>query len=416
MESVPVLTSRASLVLDLPPSCVQFCPSHADYFVVGTYNLKQGGEGAEGVKGDKPDGNKSQSRNGSLLLFRIDGKALILVQALPLTSAVLDLCFHPAEGLRDMLAVVSSTGTLSIFRIDPAHQPDSPIVHLGTSRCQDLDEDTLLLQCSWHPLKPHTLGLTTSAGLARLVSLDREWRITGSLDLDVRNELEAWCIAFSPSVQGRGGSETHYTVYCGGDDSTLRYNTYSVGRGTATTAPSAERSSFSAVAIKGQHIAGVTAILPLSLHDQTGARLVVTGSYDDHVRLLAIHDLDETCGVKRVRLRAEENLGGGVWRLDLMSHRTTAEEDGGPRVTILASCMHAGSRIIELRRRVGEGQEEEWTFAVLARFEEHQSMNYGSAFMRSRQGPSDRLTWACVSTSFYDKLLCLWDWHALAEG
>jgi diphthine methyl ester acylhydrolase len=137
---------------------------------------------------------------------------------------------------------------------------------------------------------------------------------------------------------------------------------------------------------------------------------VVTGSYDDHVRLFAIHDLDKTFGMKRARLLAEENLGGGVWRLDLVSHRITG--DGNIVVIILASCMHAGSRIIELRG-IGDGQAEEWTWAVLARFEEHHSMNYGSSFMNSRQEGIKRLT--CVSTSFYDKLLCLWDAHFRVE-
>jgi hypothetical protein len=35
--------------------------------------------------------------------------------------------------------------------------------------------------------------------------------------------------------------------------------------------------------------------------------------------------------------------------------------------------MHAGSRIVQLSR-----SGDEWEFAVLAKFEEHKSMNYGS--------------------------------------
>lgn len=69
------------------------------------------------------------------------------------------------------------------------------------------------------------------------------------------------------------------------------------------------------------------------------------------------------------------------------------------RYVVLASCMHAGTRIVELRR----DQSDVWTFNVLAKFEEHKSMNYGSDV---QPGHSDTKTF--ISTSFYDRLLCVW--------
>lgn len=295
---------------------------------------------------------------------------------------------------------MSSTGSLAVFRIDPIHNHESPLIHLATSRCDDLDQDVLFLQCNWHPLDTYILGLTTSTGLARLVHLDEQWRIRDSLDLDIPNSLEAWSIAFSP----RQGDEAqdHCTIYCGGDDSTLRYNTYQTKLGSSDDASSSE-ALFAPITIKGVHDAGVTAILPLPLGDGAGGRLVVTGSYDDHIRLLAIHDLDKTYGMKRVKALAEENLGGGVWRLDLIEHCQLA--DGGVKVLILASCMHGGSRIVEIRQ---PSEDQDWTWVILARFEEHQSMNYGCSFVTQGEGSKRRLQ--CVSTSFYDKLLCLWEY------
>lgn len=52
----------ASQILDLPPSCIEFVPLNAteQYFVVGTYNLHK----------EVEDSQKSQSRDGSLKLFR----------------------------------------------------------------------------------------------------------------------------------------------------------------------------------------------------------------------------------------------------------------------------------------------------------------------------------------------------------
>lgn len=90
--------------------------------------------------------------------------------------------------------------------------------------------------------------------------------------------------------------------------------------------------------------------------------------------------------------------------------------------TILASCMHAGARVVRLCKGGGgadenpEGDEGEgvWRFEVLYQFEEHGSMNYGSdmqpCFEREREGKyggKSKLR-TVVSTSFYDKLMCLW--------
>jgi hypothetical protein len=96
------ITQLVSLVLDRPPSCIEFLPqlknapglSSHEYFVVGTYDLQTEGtglvneaDGADGADAD-PEDNSSppsgsatppplstssmnpQSRNGSLSLFR----------------------------------------------------------------------------------------------------------------------------------------------------------------------------------------------------------------------------------------------------------------------------------------------------------------------------------------------------------
>jgi diphthamide biosynthesis protein 7 len=76
------IVSTLSVTLDLPPSCIQFCPAHPDYFVVGTYHLEQGQrtkeDGISKQDEDEKSGNdrKPQSRNGSLLVFQINGERL----------------------------------------------------------------------------------------------------------------------------------------------------------------------------------------------------------------------------------------------------------------------------------------------------------------------------------------------------
>jgi len=64
--------------------------------------------------------------------------------------------------------------------------------------------------------------------------------------------------------------------------------------------------------------------------------------------------------------------------------------------------MHAGTRVLRLRGR--PEREPEWTLEVIGEFKEHRSMNYGSDVQ-----PNDSNSLKIiVSTSFYDKLLCLW--------
>ena len=67
--------------------------------------------------------------------------------------------------------------------------------------------------------------------------------------------------------------------------------------------------------------------------------------------------------------------------------------------------MHAGSRIVRLESS-SEGSDE-WAFSVLAKFEEHKSMNYGSDVQPVQIGEKGGQR-TIVSTSFYDKLMCIW--------
>lgn len=320
-------------------------------------------------------------------------------------SALLDLRFYRGvPEYRDVLAVVSSTGTLAVFEFDPLRDASAPLQQLATSRCEDLDDDVLFLQCNWHPVARRVLGITTSTGLARLLLLDDEWKIAKSVDVDIQNSLEAWCTAFAPVDPSSDAADQAISVYCGGDDSMLRYTTcHWVRDGDGNDPSSTLDVPFGPVTIKGQHDAGVTAILPLPLSTGDHGRLVATGSYDDHLRVFAIHDLHQSHGLKRVQQLAVANLGGGVWRLNLVDIQNT---EGLTKIRILASCMYAGARLVEI---VTDSSGRDCTCVVLARFEEHKSMNYASDVVPSPPAEDGRTR--IVSTSFYDKLLCLWEYE-----
>lgn len=76
MEELTPVASLRSLILDLPPSCAEFCPAHPDYLVVGTYNLQKDDTEAasetqeEDVLSAVP---KPQNRNGSLVVLKVEG-------------------------------------------------------------------------------------------------------------------------------------------------------------------------------------------------------------------------------------------------------------------------------------------------------------------------------------------------------
>ncbi len=82
-EEGKLVHSLKSRVLDLPPSCVEFCPAFPSYFLVGTYSLQPetaGGSNADAVidatsddegDGQTPKPKQPQSRNGSIVAFQL---------------------------------------------------------------------------------------------------------------------------------------------------------------------------------------------------------------------------------------------------------------------------------------------------------------------------------------------------------
>lgn len=160
------------------------------------------------------------------------------------------------------------------------------------------------------------------------------------------------------------------------------------------------------------HGAGVTAILPLPIPGNRGGEALLTGSYDEYVRVYNT--------ISKPRILAEEKLGGGVWRLKILSApRSRAPCAGEPSermeviFMVLASCMHAGVRVL----RVARDGDEKWSIKVLAKFEEHESMNYASDVgpRLNAAGGEENNAITCVSTSFYDRKLCIWRYEGIGE-
>ncbi|ROW07297.1 hypothetical protein VMCG_03697 [Cytospora schulzeri] len=442
------LSSSQSMVLDLPPSCIEFCPAHPSYFLVGTYNLQkeevEGGEPEEQENEEKSDvekeeGQRSQSRTGSIIVFQLQNGKARRIQTIPQPSAVFDLHFAPQSDRGDICAAVSSTGTISLFRLCPETETEV-LQPLGLSGLEihNSEETALLTYFAWHPTVPGLMAVTTASGKVIFVQLDEAYQEATALGSPaIEHTMEAWCVAFSDlwdeSAESKKPSPLS-TVFSGGDDSALILRPYWLAENDSSDSinnsneePGEDSNDdsdgdsndspvrfhrYDAKTVKG-HEAGVTAILPLPLTMPDGSQFVLTGSYDDTLRAWVITPPHKNYGMLKSRKLAEENLGGGVWRLKVIEELSSLSGPGPWTVVVLASCMHAGSRIIRIR--IGADPLRDLEIEVLARFEEHKSMNYGSDYSRiegALVGKEGKKEVVCVSTSFYDRLLCVWEFEA----
>ncbi|KAK7626145.1 hypothetical protein IWX48DRAFT_546730 [Phyllosticta citricarpa] len=477
MAEPPVLSSLHSTTLALPPSCVECVPGWAGWVVMGTYFLDRSADEDE-EKGDEDEeeqgegegedgGKRAQKRSGSLVLARLEEgtREITITSTHPTPFAIFDLHFSPHSTLSNttttpsshLLGLASSTGSIALYAIDPSSN-SVPITHLRTLEL--FPRTSLFTYFSWHP----TIPLLAAAALAdgRVVLCDcsssdatdddEEERSAGSVGRVVTlhaHSLEAWVTAFAPDGTA---------LYSGGDDAALK----GVGLPTADKEKETETGhTHRPIAPLWQwqdartHDAGVTFILPLplpspspspSLSSQTQPQptspnapilppstLLLTGSYDESLRLL-LPPAPDGLGPRRSRVLAEIALGSGVWRVSVVncSVAVAADDDDDEPTTatatvswvLLVSCMHAGTRVVKLTGRAtsaGEGEEGErewqweWGFEVLARFEEHRSMNYGSVVQplvdgeKGNKGTGKRTV---ASTSFYDRLVCVWEFES----
>ncbi|QDS71613.1 hypothetical protein FKW77_006799 [Venturia effusa] len=415
-EGIPKqIASIDTLFLELPPSCIEFWHLHPEYFVIGTYFLKnpeqhqeQGNRQEENLPNDgHSSAKKAQERTGSLVLCKLNDNKLEIVDTCKTDYAILDVHFAYAGNGKERVHTstfwtANSTGSIAEYEIIFPIANASPTIEQRSIH-QLYAEDILVLSFCWHPHDANLMSTTLSNGEVHVIRKraqardEKETMIwETSAQKPMSHELEAWTSCFSST-----GEEL---LFSGGDDAVLQYTTTPTAfQHKQDDEADSEESPTPKTLPKKFHNAGITSILPL--HHS----LLLTGSYDDHIRLLLTHP--------RPTLLADLNLGGGVWRLKLLSSSNEAPNEASNEekgiYDILASCMHAGTRIVRLTMD-GVG---ETGFEVLATFEENESMNYGSDVQPRREGGEEVLRgFVVVSTSFYDRRVCLWRFDGMADG
>ena len=324
---------------------------------------------------------------------------------------MLDIHFSSHEP--SILAVALSDGTLELRRLD---------VGLGATELSTIFSkklcDCLILAVAWNPTSDcaRSLAVTTSDGCFASLTFREDWTdLVGDVSFQEAHTLEAWTLAWLPAPHEQNQSRPatcpdNQVLYTGGDDAVLcRWELSLLGTtdGSEDERLPADLDLERHLINKGvarqaglfadrrTHEAGVTAIIHLPVEPSGGADIVLTGSYDEHIRVLA------SAPGSRWKTLAESHLQGGVWRLKVMD--VVEKPPRGWSLAVLASCMHAGCKVVLVERDAAGC----WSISTLASFEEHQSMNYGSDFAPSRRAESG-LPWVAVSTSFFDRRLCVW--------
>lgn len=288
---------------------------------------------------------------------------------IPSPSGILDIAFSPHDP--HLLCAATSTGTLDFYRLEAS---DSDIILSALHSIQAVDPSLLILDLEFHPLNASIIGTTLSSGAVQLITISSSSHTTFSTTDLTTHSLEAWTLSFSPCGT---------YLYTGGDDALLLAHPLS--------------SNDQPIRAPRSHDAGVTSILPLRVRE--GVHTLITGSYDDTLRVISIQP------GRRAVEHLSLPLGGGVWRLKVVYSTSEGE---GQRWTLLASCMHAGAAVVRVSCSDWVGEGRVWDAEVVKRFEEHRSMNYGGDVMPVPPGEEGG-TRTVVSSSFYDRLVCVWD-------
>ncbi|QLL32668.1 hypothetical protein HG536_0D01900 [Torulaspora globosa] len=367
----------------LPPCCLRIIDNQ--FVLVGTYRLDA----------------ESGYRTGSLELY---DENLVLLKSYETYGAILDVKLSPFDS--KLAATAHSTGNVTLWRILAAESGDIPTLQ-EIANLQLFDTDTLITSLHFSSLDPVLLLVTGTSGEAATVDIVKKQPISKFSRLeDAYTSVEESVVAVQGCSQrvvnkepqllteqhslecwtGEFGSlqPLQDVVFTGGDDATIMAHDM--------------RSRGLIWSNSRIHDAGVVAIKCSTANfRQARPTSIVTGSYDDCIRLLELRMLGgqsiypgQNTPVAKFW---SENLNGGVWRF---CERPEAI-GGAPGVDeLLVCCMYNGAKLIGLDDRK---MQQDFSFTELSYLKQgHDSMCYGGDWCEN----------FVVTCSFYDNSLQKW--------
>ena len=318
-----------------------------------------------------------------------------------------DLHFHPRDP--NLFAITGSSGCVALFRVLVSGGAES-ITPLWTKPVHE-DSSIPALFLAWTPRGWFTneqadgFAVTFSDGQTTVFgnntgNITQAEEITDVGTYHARQMIEVWFVALATYHNTEGQSIPF--LFTGDDFGSLHtrrldlLSSGSEGNEQDLLPPTLLDYDDRA----RHHTSGTTAILPLPCPLVDDAPLLLTGSYDEYLRIYH--------ATRRGAVLAELCLGGGVWRLQILKTESPDATSSNWRFLVLASCMHGGTRVVKI---TGD-RESGWDIEILAEFTEHESMNYASDVWKGDQKADDIGTkegeLLCLSSSFYDRRVCLW--------
>lgn len=327
-------------------------------------------------------------------------------------SGIYDIHFLGGEE-KDYFAAVSSTGVVSFYYVNEkvfashpyAKEDDVHEIKIHPLfKAQVFSQTTIITFFQFIPAQAPHLGslisATTDDGGIYLMKY-----CLNNFTVDLLNNGEpinkhqlryantpdnAWCCAVSASDP--------LTIYSGGDGGYLIQDIVSFGHSKPYSYSMEKKRSHTHMF----HDAGVTAILPLTPSSLTDEELLLTGSYDEHVRLYSTKDK---------KVLADLSLDGGVYRLKSLGQVNWFRPQS-TTYAILACCMHAGTKIIHVKgSKIGR-----WSIEVVGSLNVpgNDPNNYCYAAAARLSGPLGITTKyeekrLCVSGTWIDKKLVVWE-------
>ena len=230
--------------------------------------------------------------------------------------AVLDLQFTRFR--KGVFAIATSKGAVRLCTMNT--DGTGPIEQIKTY--QIFSDSSITLSLSWNRLVSHSDAIAASSSDGRIAIFDTKYLPPMTYTKTEAHSLEAWTLAWTT----KGENDLRPELYSGGDDSVLCRHGLSVrpvsGSLNDGNIPSHGYDFRAPLRDTKTHMAGVTAILPLQpvFH---GEQVLLTGSYDEYVRLLL-----PIAGVSRPKVLAEQRLGGGVWSLKILDYQAPDDDAG----------------------------------------------------------------------------------------
>lgn len=235
-----------------------------------------------------------------------------LLQTADLPYAILDL--HFSQFRKQIFAIATSKGAVCLCTTNV--NGNGPIEILNSF--QIFSESSLTLSLAWNPVLDHSGTIAASSSDGLIAIFDTKGQSPMTYTETEAHSLEAWTLAWMyPKTEAETEDGLNPELFSGGDDSVLCRHGLCVrpvvGSLDHGNTPSHHYNFQASIRDTKTHMAGVTAILPLQpvFH---GEQALLTGSYDEYVRLLL-----PVSGSGRPKLLAERRLEGGVWRLKILA-------------------------------------------------------------------------------------------------